>query len=376
MNLLKDDMNIKSISIRNKYNSKNLIDKNGIQHIFINLPFKKLFNLSFRFKILDSWVRAYKDWIISKEMFKEKNSFNSNIMEFMDIHSESYYFLKSKSYHSDLKVIIRSHTPWTLLRKYYENKERQNVDSKWAYQRESFCFKKCDIITTPSENLKINLIKIFNLDEKKIVVLPNIIDTDHFKPLQLKKKDGRFNILHVGRFNRGKGAITLIKAFIKLAKKYDDLFLVNVGKTDTNIYLKCKILLKKHNLEQRVSFENFVDYDDLPKFYGNSDVVIVPSELYESFSYTIAQGMSCGKIVIGSDIGGIPETLNYGKSGLLFKPGSTINLIEKIKEVYLKKINIKQFESEARVFILKNFSFNALKPKYLKFYKGQIKSKK
>ena len=376
INLLKGNFDINSVSIQDKYNSESLTNKDGINYIFIDLPFKNLFYLSFRFKFLDSWVRSYKDWIISKQMFKAKCNFNSNIMEFMDIHSESYYFLKGKSYHSDLKVIIRSHTPWTLLRKYYENKERKNVDSKWAYQRESFCLKKCDIITTPSENLKINLIKIFNLDEKKIVVLPNIIDTDHFKPLQIRKNDGRFNILHVGRFNRGKGAITLIKAFIKLAKKYDDLFLVNVGKTDTNIYLKCKILLKKHNLEQRVSFKNFVDYDDLPKFYGNSDVVIVPSELYESFSYTIAQGMSCGKIVIGSDIGGIPETLNYGKAGLLFKPGNTINLIEKIKEVYLKKINIKQFESEARVFILENFSFNALKPRYLKFYKGQIKSKK
>ena len=104
--------------------------------------------------------------------------------------------------------------------------------------------------------------------------------------------------------------------------------------------------------------------------------MVVPSELYESFSYTVAQGMSCGKIVIGSDIGGIPETLNYGRAGLLFKPGDIDNLIEKIKDVYFKKLNVKQFESEARTFILRNFSFNVLKPKYLEFYKGQLKSKK
>ena len=185
MNLLRSDINIKSISIQDTYNSKNLIDENGIQHIFINLPFEDLFTLSFRFKVLDSWIRAYKDWIISKEMFKAKNSFSSDIMEFMDIHSESYYFLKNKSYYSDSKIIIRSHTPWTLLRKYYQRKERKNVDSKWAYNREYFCFKKCDFITTPSENLKINLVNIFKLNEKKIVVLPNIIDTNHFKPLSV-----------------------------------------------------------------------------------------------------------------------------------------------------------------------------------------------
>ena len=376
INLLKDDLKIISISIHDRYNIDYLMNKKGIKHIFIKLPFKSIFNLSFRLKILDNWFRSYKDWIISKQMFKANNNFSSNIMEFMDIHSEGYYFLKNKNYFKNSKIIIRSHTPWTLLRKYYQVKEKKNVDSKWSYNREYFCFKKCDIITTPSKNLKLNLINIFNLNEKKIVVLPNIIDTDHFKPLKVRKNDGRFKMLHVGRFNRGKGVITLIKAFIKLAKKYDNIFLENVGKTDTNILLECKNLLKKNNLDQRVSFKNFIDYQDLPKYYGHTDVVIVPSELYESFSYTAAQGMSCGRVVIASDIGGIPETLNYGKAGLLFKPGDVRSLIDNIKKVYLKNINPKEFEYAARSFILDNFSFKVLKSKYLKFYKGQLKSKK
>ena len=376
MNLLNDNLEINSISIHDQYNIDNLMNKNGLRYFFIKLPFKSMFDLSFRFKVLDNWVRAYKDWIISKKMFRVKNSFESNIMEFMDIHSEGYYFLKNKNHIGNSKVIIRSHTPWTLLKKYYKNKEKQNIDSKWTYDREYFCFKNCDTITTPSENLKTNLINTFNLNEKKIVVLPNIIDTDHFKPLQIRKKDNRFKILHVGRFNRGKGAITLIKAFIKLAKKYNNIFLVNVGKTDTNTLLECRTLLEKNNLYQRVSFEKIINYTNLPNYYGDSDVVIVPSELYESFSYTVAQGMSCGKVVIASDIGGIPETLNHGKAGLLFKPGDVQKLIGKIKEVYLKKINSKNIESAARNFILENFSFNVLKTKYLDFYRGQIKSKK
>ena len=164
MNLLKDDMEINSISIHDQYNVDSLINKKGVQHIFIKLPFESMFNLSFRFKVLDNWVRAYKDWIISKEMFKVKNSFESSIMEFMDIHSEGYYFLKSTNYIRDSKVIIRSHTPWTLLKKYYKNNEKRNIDSKWTYDREYFCFKNCDAITTPSENLKMNLVETFNLD--------------------------------------------------------------------------------------------------------------------------------------------------------------------------------------------------------------------
>ncbi len=94
MNLLKDDMEINSISIYDQYNVDNLINKKGVQHIFVKLPFESMFNLSFRLKLLDNWVRAYKDWIISEKMFRVKNTINLGIMEFMDIHSEGYYFLK------------------------------------------------------------------------------------------------------------------------------------------------------------------------------------------------------------------------------------------------------------------------------------------
>ena len=119
INLLKDDMKIISISIHDRYNIDYLMKKKGINYIFIKLPFERIFNLSFRLKIMDNWFRSYKDWIISKQMFKANYNFSSNIMEFMDIHSEGYYFLKNRNYFKNSKIIIRSHTPWTLLRKYY-----------------------------------------------------------------------------------------------------------------------------------------------------------------------------------------------------------------------------------------------------------------
>ena len=59
---------------------------------------------------------------------------------------------------------------------------------------------------------------------------------------------------------------------------------------------------------------------------------MVPSEIYESFSYTVAQGMSCEKIVIGSNLGGIPETLKFGELGKMFNPGNIKELVDSIEE--------------------------------------------
>ena len=370
INLLKNDVNISLISKYDKINNEYL-NNNNIRHEDIILPFESIFSSLYRLRFFVKYITSFKDWLISKQMYKVHFKFNSDIIEFMDIHSESYYFLKKKQYKKKTKVIIRSHTPWSLLRKYYFKEEKKNIFEKQVFKRELFCFEECDIITTPSKDLKKELVKLFNLNTNKIVVIPNIIDTEHFKPLNKIKNNNNFTIIHIGRFDRTKGAETLTKAFIELAKEYDNINLINIGKSNYKTILKCKNWLKESSLEYRVNFENFISYESLPRFYQKANVVIAPSEIYESFSYTVAQGMACGKIVIGSNIGGIPETLDYGDAGILFEPGNIQDLILKIKKIYLKQIDIKLIENNARKFILNNFSFNILKSKYLDFYETQ-----
>ena len=127
-------------------------------------------------------------------------------------------------------------------------------------------------------------------------------------------------------------------------------------------------MLEKGKLVNKVTFTGFVEYNELPNYYAQSDIVVIPSEIYESFSYTTAQGMSCGKPVIASNIGGIPETLNNGKAGLLFNPGDVDDLNEKIKKLYYNERKRNSLAKKARIFSVNNFSINSLKPKYIEYY--------
>ena len=215
-------------------------------------------------------------------MYLKINEINSDIVEFMDIHSESYYLLKNKNKLKP-RIIIRSHTPWSLLEKYYSKNEKKYLDSKMIYRREQFCFQRCDGITVPSTNLKNQLVKLFKIDQEKIFVIPNIIDVNHFKITMKKRHLETFNILHIGRFMRSKGVVTLIKAFIELGKNYKDISMTLIGKTDQRIFKRCEQLLIKNNLNHRVFFKKFVSYELLPDFYEKANVIIVPSEIYESF---------------------------------------------------------------------------------------------
>ena len=133
-----------------------------------------------------------------------------------------------------------------------------------------------------------------------------------------------------------------------------------------------KKYLIEGNLIQNVSFIGFVSYDELPGYYSQSDLVVVPSEIYESFSYTVAQGMACGKPVLASNIGGIPETLNYGNAGLLFEPGNVDDLYSNIEILYSDVSARNYYGKKARAYSLKNFSFQALGPRYDEFYRSLL----
>jgi glycosyltransferase involved in cell wall biosynthesis len=300
---------------------------------------------------------------------KAIESDSPDIIEFMDIHSDGYAYLKRnpKKYRKT-KVIIRSHTPWGLLRSYYSNEERQGFDAWWSLQRENYCFHSCDGITTPSQDLKNHLIALYNLPEEKIMVIPNIVDTDHFmhSPREMNKP---FTFLHVGRFERAKGVITLIKAFIEFAKINPECKLINVGQVRGSCYEECHELLKSSGMINKVKFTGIVSYEDLPRYYADVDAVVVASEIYESFSYTVAQAMACGKAVISSSIGGIPETLNNGKVGLLYESGNNNELIEGLTYLYNNNNLRIKLGNDARKYAVEEFSTKKLKNIYLKYYK-------
>ena len=108
------------------------------------------------------------------------------LVEFMDIHSEGYHFLKNKR-GKRTNVIIRSHTPFSLLRKFFTKDELKGVDTLYTFEREK-CFEMADQITTPSQDLKKQIINLFNLSPDKINVIPNILDTTHFRPIEIRKR--------------------------------------------------------------------------------------------------------------------------------------------------------------------------------------------
>lgn len=366
LNALKNDFQGELISLFSKINVS-YYQNLDLEFSSINGRGEIKNSINLKYSFFKNAQRSHSDYTISKYFGQELQK-KSGLIEFMDIHSEGYYFLKHNPSKRSL-TIIRSHTPFALLKNYYHKEELLGVNTWFAFEREKKCFEWTKNITTPSLDLKNQLINLFSIDSEKITVIPNILDTNHFKPVDISKFN-KFVILHVGRFERAKGVQTLVKAFIQIAKKYQEVELINVGMPRGDSLEKCQKELSKNNLLNRVTFTGFVPYENLPSYYHKADVVVVPSEIYESFSYTVAQGMACGKAVVASDIGGIPETTEKGNAGLLFNPGDSLDLYEKLDHLIQNGNLRRELGIKARQFAKNNFSIDALKPKYIEYYQS------
>jgi glycosyltransferase involved in cell wall biosynthesis len=89
-----------------------------------------------------------------------------------------------------------------------------------------------------------------------------------------------------------------------------------------------------------VRFTGRIEPSELPFFYSACDVFVVPSVL-EAFGLATVEATACGKPVIGTDVGGIPDTITDGLNGFLVKPRDPEVLAEKIS-VLLKDSGLRE----------------------------------
>ncbi len=124
---------------------------------------------------------------------------------------------------------------------------------------------------------------------KKIIEVPNGIDTDKFKPIE--RNDNKIKFLFVARLEKCKGIINLIKIWEQF-KDNDNLELDIVGSGTEEDYVKQKVIEMKN-----VIYHGTLNENDLQKIYGECDIFVYPS-LCDSSPLVILEALSSGCHVI------------------------------------------------------------------------------
>ena len=197
--------------------------------------------------------------------------------------------------------------------------------------------KKVDYFIAPSKFLGNKFIE-YEWNENKIRHIRNFLP--NFSKLNKSNVDDY--ILYFGGLSPWKGILTLIKAVREL--KEVKLVIVGSGTEKDNIEKKIKV-----DKITNVQLLGYKSGNELDKIVSESKFIIVPSEWYENCPYSIMEAMALGKPVIGANIGGIPELIEYGKTGLLFKSGNVNDLKNKIEWLYKRPEKIKEFGENAKL---------------------------
>ena len=164
----------------------------------------------------------------------------------------------------------------------------------------------------------------------KTIALHNFIDKVEWKDIQ--KKD---YVLYFGRFSEEKGIGTLIE----VCKSLPDIQFIFAGTGPLEDKTKGVANIKN------VGFKTGAELETLIR---EARFSIYPSEWYENCPFSVMESQMYGTPVLGAEIGGIPELIQVGMTGELFKPGDKSDLKKKIGELWENISKGEQFSKNCK----------------------------
>lgn len=186
--------------------------------------------------------------------------------------------------------------------------------------------------------------------KNKTITIHNFIDES--ESIAIEKED---YILEFGKLCRDKGTATLLEV-CKLLPEIKFVF-AGYGPLESEIE-------KVPNAE----FVGFKTGKELETLIRKAAISICPSECYENCPFTVLESQLYLTPVIGSNMGGIPELIEQGRTGEVFEAGNVKELANKIKELWYNKEKLKKYTENCKTL---NFETKeSYYEKLIKIYRG------
>ena len=135
---------------------------------------------------------------------------------------------------------------------------------------------------------------------------------------------GTPQILFVGRFTENKGVTDLVRAMKLISERLDRarLALVGFGPAEDSI----RRTIENEGLDDRVTIMGRVSRDEIPAHMASADLLVLPSLKVEGLGVVLLEALASGTPVVGTRVGGIPDIISDGVTGLLCHPGDPQNI--------------------------------------------------
>ncbi len=190
--------------------------------------------------------------------------------------------------------------------------------------------------------------------------ISNGVDTDRFVPDPAARERVRSSwntgdrpiILLARRLVAKNGVVDFAKAIAQNSDLSGDVVIAGDGPERGRM----EDILRKVSVKARIRFLGAVTNDRMPEIYNAADVFVLPSHM-EATSISGLEAMSCGLCVIGTRVGGIPELISDGESGVLVPPRNPVALAAVIRQMLLDAERRRRLGVAARSRVVSEFSW-------------------
>ncbi|PJJ08212.1 N-acetyl-alpha-D-glucosaminyl L-malate synthase BshA [Flavobacterium sp. 1] len=231
----------------------------------------------------------------------------------------------------------------------------------------TFSINKSDYVTSVSQSLKDDTLKLFNI-KNEIQVIPNFIELeknlyDPTVPCQrsVMANENERIITHISNFRKVKRIPDIIKIFYKIQKEIPaKLMMVGDGPEKE----KAEKMCRKYGIQDKVIF--FGNSNEIDRILCLTDLFLLPSET-ESFGLAALEAMACGVPVISSNSGGLPEVNSDGVSGYLSDVGDINEMAKNALKILKDDSVLKEFKKNA-LHVAEQFDIKNILPIYEELY--------
>ena len=203
-----------------------------------------------------------------------------------------------------------------------------------------------------------------NFTNHKVQILPNIVNTDVFKPNKEKKDTSPFRFLFIGDLDENKGVMRLLKAFQALKNKNTHLHIIGRGPLRKD----AENFITANKLSDQVLLQDQRPNAELPAIYNRAHAYVSLS-FEETFGITIIEAMSCALPIIYTRSGGPEHTviehgcIETSKTDIRQISGALMDIMTTYDNIDLTKI---------RQHVLDNYSSQSIINRLLLIYKNCI----
>lgn len=258
-------------------------------------------------------------------------------------------------------------------------KDRKGIYQRFSSPLFSRIFLSSGIKTAISRNIINSLVNIgFKPDE--IIHLPPVVNSCNIQEMRSERdKLGIANdaplIMYLGNWAVWKGIDVLIESMVKLAHEFPNIKLITAWGYPYKRYTlrRREILNKIEKLGLKDNIIEFYVVKDIRKLIAISDILVAPflnTDGVADYPLAILDAMACGKPVVATNVGGIPEIVKSKETGLLVKPNDVPALTNAVSYIINNRIITNKMGEKGRVYAIENFNVERVVKKVEGLYEG------